>query len=86
MYQCYSNIIDCDLGAHGYIKEIVDGINAVDKRYIYQLMSSVQFPGSNRLISHMQMNTGNRKYDKRLVKYFQRHLTKYYRNNGLIDH
>ena len=45
MSKNYSIIIDCGISAPGHGKEAVDGINAVDKRHIYQLMSKVQLPG-----------------------------------------
>ena len=41
MSQCYSIIIDRGIGTPGHGKEVTDGIHAVDKRYIYQLMSTV---------------------------------------------
>ena len=46
MSQCYSIIIDQGISAPGHGKEVVDGINAVDKRYIYQMMYTFQLPGS----------------------------------------
>ena len=45
MSQCYSFIIDCGISAPVHVKVVVDGINAIGKRYIYQLMSNVQLPG-----------------------------------------
>ena len=42
MSQHYSIIIDCGMIAPGHGKELVDGINAIDKIYIYQLISNVQ--------------------------------------------
>ena len=33
--QCYSIIIDQGISVPGNGKEVVDGLNAVDKRYIY---------------------------------------------------
>ena len=42
--QTYSIIIDRGISAPGHGKEVVDGLNAVDKRYIYQLMSKVHLP------------------------------------------
>ena len=42
--QCYSIIIDRGISAPGHGKEVVDGINYIDKLYIYQLMSNVQLP------------------------------------------
>ena len=59
MSQCYPVIIYQGISAPGYGKEVVDGINAVDKRYIYQFMSNVQLPGSNTFYSQMQMHTIN---------------------------
>ena len=45
--QCHSIIIDWGISAPGHVKEVVDGLNTIDKRYIYiyQLMSNVQLPG-----------------------------------------
>ena len=68
MSQCYSVIIDRGISAPGYGKEVVDGLNAVDKRYIYQLMSTVQLPGSKRFYSQTQIHTGNQNNDISLAK------------------
>ena len=76
MSQCYSIIIDRGISAPGNYKEVVDGINAVDKCYIYQLMSIFQLPVSIRFDSQIQMHTGTQKYDVSLAKEFQDHLTK----------
>ena len=46
MSQCYSIIIDLGISAPGHGKEVVDGLNYIDKRYIYQCMPTVQLPGS----------------------------------------
>ena len=35
MYQCYSVIIDRGISAPGHGKEVVYGLNGVDKSYIY---------------------------------------------------
>ena len=40
--QCYSIIIYLGISAPGHGKKMVDGLNVIDKRYIYQLMSNVQ--------------------------------------------
>ena len=53
MSQCYSIIIDRGISAPGHRKELVDGINATNKRYIYQLMSNFQLPGSKHLIHRL---------------------------------
>ena len=55
---------------------MVDGLNNVDKRYIYKLMSNVQLHGSNIFNIQMQMCTGNQSNDVSLSKEFQQHLTR----------
>ena len=85
MSQCYSIIIDRGISAPGHGKEVVDGINAVDKRNIYPLMSTAKLPGSNILDSQMQVHTVTQKDDVSLSKEFQQHLTKKYRKDGVID-
>ena len=67
MSQCYSIIIDWGISSPGHGKEVVDWINCVDKHYIYQLMSTVQIPGSIRFDSQMQIHTGNQKDDVSLA-------------------
>ena len=66
--QCYSIIIYWGISAHGNEKEGVDELNAVDKRYIYKLMSTVKLPGSKRFYLNIQMRTGTQKYDVSLAK------------------
>ena len=82
--QCYSIIIYWRIIAPGNGKEVVDGINAVDKRYIYQLMSTVQLPGSIWFDSQIQMHTGTENKYVNLAKEFQEHLTKEQRKDGSI--
>ena len=83
--QCYSIIIDLGISAPEHGTEVVDGLNAVDKRYIYQLISTVQLPGSKIFDSQIQMHTGTQKYYVSLDKEFQEHLTKIHRKDGVID-
>ena len=68
MSQSYSIIIDRRISPPGNEKQVVDGISVVDKRYIYQLMSNVQLPGSNIFDSQIQRHTGTQKYDVSLAK------------------
>ena len=74
--QCYSIIIDRGISAPGHGKYVVDWLNSVDKRYVYQLMSTVQLPVSKIFDSHIQMHIGTPKYDVILDKEFQEHLIK----------
>ena len=83
--QTYSIIIDQGISAPGHGKELVDGLNAVDKRYIYQLMSKVQLPGSIRFDSQIKIHTGTEKKDVSLAQEFKNHLEGEHRKNGVID-
>ena len=85
MYQCYSIIIDRGISVPGHGKEVVDGLNAVDKRCINKLMSTVQLPGSKIFDSKMQINTGTQKGDVSLAKEFQHYLIKEHRKDSVID-
>ena len=58
MLKCYSIIIDKGIISPGHGKEVIYGINDVDKHYIYQLMCTVQLPGSIIFDSQIQMHTG----------------------------
>ena len=64
---------------------MVDGINAVDRRYIYQLMSNVKLPCSNIFDPQMHMHTGNQNNDVSLAKELQQHLKNNMIKNGVID-
>ena len=64
---------------------MVDGLNSVDKRYIYQLMSKVQLPGSIRFDSQIKIDTGTEDKDVSLAREFKNHLEGEHRKNGVID-
>ena len=55
MYKFYSVIIYRGISSPGHEKEVVNGINAIDKCYIYQLMSNVQLAGSKKFDSQIIM-------------------------------
>ena len=38
-------IIDCGISAPGYVRELVDGRNAIDKRVLFQVIPIMQLPG-----------------------------------------
>ena len=85
MSQTYSIIIDWGISAPGHGKEVVDGINAVDKRYIYHLMSKVELAGSIRFDSMIKIHTGTEKKDVSLDREFKDHLEGEHLKNGVID-
>ena len=64
---------------------MIDGLNDVNKRYIYQLMSKVQLPGSVRFDSQIKIHTGTENKEVSLAKEFKDHLEREHRQNGAID-
>ena len=63
MSQTYSIIIDCGISVPGHGEKVLDGLNTVDKHYIYQLMSRVQLTGSVRIYSQIKVYTGTENKD-----------------------
>ena len=61
-------IIDWCISAPRHGKEVVDGLNAMGKRYMYQLMSNVQLLGSRTFDSHILMHSFTPKNDVSLAK------------------
>ena len=68
MSQYHSIIIDQGISVPGHGKEVVDGLIAIEKRYIYQLMSNVQHTGSRTFDSQMLMHSCTQKNDVGLAK------------------
>ena len=76
MSQCYSIIIDCGISAPRQDKEVVYGLNSIDKNYIYQLISNVQLPRSKLFDSSILMNYCTQNNDVSLDKEIQKNLSK----------
>ena len=85
MSQCYSIITYRGISAPGHGKEVVDGLNSVDKSYIYQLMYKVQVPGSVRFDSQIKVHTGTENKNVSLAQEFKDHLEEKHRQNVAID-
>ena len=68
MSQCYSVMIVPGIDAPGHGKEVVDGLNDIDKRYMYQLVSNVQLTVSRTFDSHILMHSCTPKNDVSLAK------------------
>ena len=66
--QCHSIIINRGIRAPGHDKDVVDCINSIDKRYMYQLMSNVQLTGSNIFEEQIIMHSCPQKKDFSLAK------------------
>ena len=57
-------------------KEVVYGINVIDKSYIYQLMSIVQIPLSKIFDSQILMHSCTENNDASLDKQSQKYMSK----------
>ena len=68
MLKCYSVIIDSSISERGKGKELVDGINAIDKCYIYKLMSNFKLPGSKLFDSHILIHYFTQDNDVSMAK------------------
>ena len=64
---------------------MVDGINYIDKKYIYQLRSNFQLQGSKKFDSQILMHYCTQKNDVSLAKKFQKYLSMENRKLGGID-
>ena len=82
--QRHSIIIDRGIIASGHGKYVIDGLNAIEKRYMYTLMYNVQLPGSKTFYSQILMHSCTSKNDISLAKESQRHLSKDDRKHGFI--
>ena len=78
-------IIEHVISAPVYGREVVYGLNAIYKRFLFQLMPTVQLLGARIYDTQMIMNTGTCTSDVILAREFQKHLSNAARNHGVID-
>ena len=83
--QRHSIIFDRGISATGHGREVVDGLMAISKWYVYQLMSTIQLPGSNKFDSQILMHSWTPKKDASLAKEFQKYMSKDDNKHGVID-
>ena len=83
--QSHSIIIDRGISAPTHGKEVVDGINDIDKRYMHQFMSNVKLPVSIFFDSQIIMHSCTPKNDVSLAKDFQKNKSKDDRKHGFIE-
>ena len=85
MLQFYSVIIDHGISSPEHGKEVVDGLNAIGKRYIYQLMYNVQLPGSKIFDSQILMHSCTQKMMLVWLNNSKKILSKEHRKHGVTD-
>ena len=82
--QVFSVIIDCGISAPRHGRKVVDGLNSIDKRFLLQLMSTVQLTGGKVYNTQMFMHTRTHTSDVGLAREFQKHLSTAACKNGVI--
>ena len=82
--QTFSVIIDHSISAPEHGRKVVDGLNATEKRFLFQLISGVQLPGEKGYDTYTVMHTGTSTYNVILAREFLKHLSTVARKHGVI--
>ena len=56
-------IIECGIIATGHGIELLYGLNAIEKRFLFQLMPTLKLLGAKGYYTHLVMHTGTRTSD-----------------------
>ena len=83
--QAFFVIIDYGISVPGHGIELVDGINDIYKRFLFQSISTFQLPGKKGYDTRMIMQTGTHTPGVSLSSEFQKHLSTVARKHGGID-
>ena len=73
--QSFHIIIYCGISAPGHGREVVDGLIATDKIFIFHPVSTFQIPGSKLFDTQMLVHTTKQNTDVSLALEFQKHLS-----------
>ena len=84
--QAFSIIIDRGISALGYGREVVDGLNAISKRFLLQLIPTLKLPGANSYVTQMVMHTRTHSYYVSFYIEFQKYLSNAASKHGVIYH
>ena len=74
MSQAFNIIIDCKISAPGHVGEVVDDINATYKRFIFNLLYTVQLPDSQSFYRQLEMHTSTKNGDVSLTQEFKKNV------------
>ena len=67
MSQAFYVVIGCFISELGHYREVLDGLNTIDKRFIFQLISTVQLMVAKNYDTQIVMHTGTFTYDVSLA-------------------
>ena len=85
MSKSFYVIIDRIISTPGHGREVLYGLNAIYKRFLFQLLATVQFPGAKNHDTQMVMYTGTCTSDISLAIKFQNNLSDVAHKHGLIE-
>ena len=83
--QAFSIIVDHGISALVYGRKVLDCLNAIYKKLIFQLILTVQLPGGKQNETQMVINIGARTSGVSLTKEIQKHQSSVARKSGVID-
>ena len=82
----YNIIINHGVGSTGHGREVVDGLDATDKKCLSMLMKNVQLPGASDYDSQMEIYTSTTNTNITLEMEFQKYLSDPTKAHGLLGH
>ena len=78
-------IINRGISVPGHGREVVDGLNATEKRFILKLIFTVQLNGSQRFDKKMAMHTSKHNNDVSLSQELKKHLYYVSCKHGILN-
>ena len=69
--QAFYVIIDRGISEPGHDREVIDGLNYIEKRFLFQLISTVKLSGAKSYDTKMVMHTGTRTSDVNFSREFK---------------
>ena len=66
--QSYNIIIDCGFSAPGHGREVVDVLKTTDKRFLFQLISTIKLSSYKLYDTQMGMHSATHKADASLAR------------------
>ena len=83
--QVYYVIIGRGVRAPVHGRDVLDGLIATDKRFLFRFMETLQLPGSTGCYTHMAMHSTASTSDVSLARQFRKHLSNASLKRGVID-
>ena len=83
--QAFSVIIDRGISEPVHGRELVASLNAVDKKFMFQLMANVEILVAKIYDTQMVMNTWTCTYNVSFTSEFQKHLSNAALKHEVID-